>query len=73
MRCLHRFCSEDVNGHLGYVLGVWFSPDGSKLASCSGDMSVKIWNIITRECVSTYVDSDVLGISFSPSGHIWML
>ena len=57
-----------LNGHSDEVNGVCFSPDGSKLASCSDDRSVKIWNLITRECVSTYVDSEVLGISYSPSG-----
>jgi WD40 repeat protein len=40
-------------GHSERVNGVCFSPDGSKLASCSDDWSVKIWNLITRECVST--------------------
>jgi hypothetical protein len=41
-----------LSGHSDFVRGVCFSPDGSKLASCSDDGSVKIWNLITRECVS---------------------
>jgi hypothetical protein len=42
------------SGHSGTVRGVWFSRDDSKLASCSDDdCCVKIWNAITRECVST--------------------
>jgi WD40 repeat protein len=46
-----------LHGHSDYVRGVCFSPDGSKLASCSDDSTVRIWNLITRECVSTYEHS----------------
>jgi WD40 repeat protein len=56
-----------LKGHSDIVRGVCLSPDGSKLASCSDDESVKIWNLITRECVST-VDPDVSGVAFSPDG-----
>jgi WD40 repeat protein len=63
-----------LNGHSDEVNGVCFSPDDSKLASCSDDRSVKIWNLITRECVSTLsVDSGLHGvqsISYSPAGDM---
>ncbi len=42
-----------VCGDSNYVLGVCFSPDGYKVTNCSTDWSVKIWKLITRECVST--------------------
>ncbi len=44
-------CVSTLTGHSDFVCGVCFSPDGSKLASCSKDKSVKIWNLITRVCV----------------------
>jgi WD40 repeat protein len=62
-------CQSTMNGHSDEVNGVCFSPDGFKLASCSDDRSVKIWNLITRECVSTLtVDSIVHSVAFSPDG-----
>ena len=46
-----------LHGHSDYVRCACFSPDGSKLSSCSDDSTVRIWNLITRECVSTYEHS----------------
>jgi len=48
---------SELEGHSDRVRGVCFSPDGSKLASCSDDRTVRIWNLITGECVSTYEHS----------------
>jgi WD40 repeat protein len=57
-----------LNGHSDEVNGVCFSPDGFKLASCSDDRSVKIWNLITRECVSTGHSSSVSSVAWNNDG-----
>ena len=51
-----------------------WSPDGTKVASGSGDETVKIWNAKTGKCDSTMsVDSGtygVISISYSPGGDM---
>jgi WD40 repeat protein len=34
-----------LGGHNGSVYSVHFSPDGTKLASGSGDNTIKIWDL----------------------------
>ncbi|XP_003744021.1 actin-interacting protein 1 [Galendromus occidentalis] len=47
--------------HKGGVYAVSWSPDGSQLLSASGDKSSKIWDVATRQAVSTFVmGTDVL-------------
>lgn len=47
--------------HKGGVYAVSWSPDGSQILSASGDKSCKIWDVATRQAVSTFVmGSDVL-------------
>jgi WD40 repeat protein len=40
-------------GHTDWVRGVCFSPDGSRLASCSDDRTVRIWSTQSNECEAT--------------------
>lgn len=40
-------CVETMPGHTDAVLHVSYSPDGKRLASGGGDMTVRFWNVIT--------------------------
>ena len=49
-----------------YVRSVSFSPDGTKVASGSGDTTVKLWDVTSGECLQTLEghSSDVYSVSF---------
>ena len=40
-------------GHTEAVTGLAFDPTGNNLASCSADMSAKIWDLATYICIKT--------------------
>jgi WD40 repeat protein len=70
---LKRLCHADLltlKGHSGKVWGMAFSLDGSRLASASGDGTVKLWNSATGQVAHTLVGH--LGqahcVAFSPDG-----
>uniref|UniRef100_A0A4W5N3L9 Apoptotic peptidase activating factor 1 n=1 Tax=Hucho hucho TaxID=62062 RepID=A0A4W5N3L9_9TELE len=64
--CVLRYTSKkmaDCSGHLSWVHGVQFSPDGSLLLSCSDDQTVRVWEtnkVHTSSAVCLKRDSDVL-------------
>ncbi|GIW81056.1 MAG: hypothetical protein KatS3mg105_2863 [Gemmatales bacterium] len=55
--------------HFAPVNDVAFSPDGTKVASCSNDRTVRIWKTSTGEELRRYVfDTYPETVSFSPDG-----
>ncbi|KAF2677680.1 beta transducin-like protein HET-D2Y [Lentithecium fluviatile CBS 122367] len=46
-------CLQTLEGHSGQVWSVAFSHDSTRLASASGDKTVKIWDASSGECLQT--------------------
>ena len=62
--------SSTLEGHSEAVLSVAFSPDGTKLASGSGDTTVRTWDLGTQ-CPQFNCEGHkgwVLYVAFSPDG-----
>ena len=58
-----------------FVLGVCFDKTGKKLASCSADQTIMVWDATTGEPIGSplAVDSGeygVLSVSFSPKDNV---
>ncbi|AFZ81141.1 WD-repeat domain-containing protein [Theileria equi strain WA] len=64
-------CASSLQGHSEAVLCLEFSPDGSYLASGSGDSTVRIWDLSTHTPIKTFTGHTnwVLSLSWSPDGH----
>ena len=58
------------SGHDGWVLGVAYAPDGSRLASASEDASIRIWDVATGELLTEFGahGSWVRGVAYAPDG-----
>lgn len=61
-----------LNGHRGHVDDVVFSPDGSRLASCGEDTTVRLWSTDNGELLRTIVGHEgaVMGVDFSYDGRL---
>ncbi|KAK5997501.1 Vegetative incompatibility protein HET-E-1 [Cladobotryum mycophilum] len=64
-------CLQTLEGHNNSVYSVVFSPDGQRLASGSGDNTVKIWDTNSGACLQTLEghNDSVKSVVFSPDGQ----
>eukprot|EP00041_Stephanoeca_diplocostata_P032611 m.1051304 g.1051304 ORF g.1051304 m.1051304 type:complete len:290 (-) comp24177_c2_seq3:226-1095(-) len=46
-------CSATINGHADNIVELYFSPDGTRLATGSGDTTVRFWDIWTQSPKTT--------------------
>jgi len=61
-----------LQGHIGDVWSVAFSPNGRWIASGSSDKSIQVWDAETGKMVSGPFEGhtgDVLSVAFSPDGR----
>lgn len=57
-----------LKGHTNTVNSLSFSPTGTHLASCSTDLSIKLWDVSTYVCIRTLRGHDhtISAVSFVP-------
>ena len=68
--CLPLWSSPLSAHHASFVTAVAFSRDGSRLASASGDKTIKLWDPATGKQIAHLQGHDkvVNGVAFSPDG-----
>jgi WD40 repeat protein/tetratricopeptide (TPR) repeat protein/tRNA A-37 threonylcarbamoyl transferase component Bud32 len=62
--------AEPLSGHQAEIRDLAFSPDGARLASCSVDHTVRLWDATTGAALRTLGDArnELDSLSFSPDG-----
>ena len=60
----------ELAGHDNSINRLAFSPDGSRLASTSADMTAKVWDTVTGELLQTMTghEKSLLSLAYSPDG-----
>ena len=56
MRCFCVYCCE--SGHTNAVQDIAFNESGALLASCSADLTVKLWDVQSYTCLKTLYGHD---------------
>jgi eukaryotic-like serine/threonine-protein kinase len=60
-----------MSGHKRAVCCVAFAPNGQTLATGSGDCTVRLWDVATKEQLQEFPhDGGVLSVAFSPDGKL---
>lgn len=56
----------DEKGHREGVFGVAFSPDGKRIASCSSDRTIRVWNVADGKVLQELVNPKLRPVGFPP-------
>lgn len=54
----YRYCVKTFTGHREWVRMVRVYQDGSLIASCSNDQTVRVWSVTNKECKVELRDHD---------------
>nr|MDZ8041627.1 WD40 repeat domain-containing protein [Nostoc sp. CreGUA01] len=71
-RALYQIREQNrLEGHTDTIYSVTFSSDGQKLASASGDKTIKLWDLTSGKLINTLTGhtNTVHRVTFSPDGQ----
>lgn len=67
---LHDAILRQLQGHSQMICSLSWSPDDSRLLSCGHDRSVRLWNVVTGECIRVFEghSKEVTACAWMPNG-----